>query len=53
MLDEVKATAILEIAKLLYKSILRPVVENSIEDSETKVDDFILKLCDLLFGYKA
>jgi len=42
---------IFKLIKTAYASILRPLVEKSVADSESKIDDFILKVLDKLFDY--
>lgn len=43
---------LLEVCKLLYNEVLREAAEKSVKDSETKIDDYLLKLCDTVFEFK-
>lgn len=44
-------TPLFILIKLAYKSILRPLVAEKVADTETKFDDFLLKVLDKLFDY--
>lgn len=39
------------IIKMVYKHILRPLVLKAIDDPESEVDDFVMRLLDNLFEY--
>ena len=39
------------IVKLVYKTILRPLVFKAIDDPDSEVDDFVLALLDRIFDY--
>ena len=51
MLEEQKELAVFEIGKLLYKRVLRPLIIDKVKESETTIDDIVLKICDVVFGY--
>jgi len=40
------------IVKMAYKIILRPLLVKAIDDPDSEVDDFILRLLDNLFEYE-
>jgi len=40
------------IVKMSYKIILRPLLVKAIDDPDSEVDDFILRLLDNLFEYE-
>lgn len=44
-------TVAYEIVKMLYREVLREAAAKSVQDSETKIDDFLLKVCDVMFGH--
>lgn len=44
-------TVAYEIVKMLYKEVLREAAIKSVKDSETKIDDFLLQVCDIVFCY--
>lgn len=37
--------------KFAYKLVLRPLVKKAIDDPDSEIDDFVLKLLDNLFEY--
>ena len=37
---------------MVYGTILRPLVLKAIDDPESKIDDFVMRLLDNLFEYK-
>ena len=48
-----KNYAILQVAKLIYKTILRDLLCKAINDPEQEWDDIVLSVCDRLFDYEA
>jgi len=40
------------IIKMVYKVILRPLVFKAIDDPESQIDDFVMRLLDNLFEYE-
>lgn len=51
LLDGVKFAAIMQIMKMLYTSILRPLLVKAIDDPNEAWDDYILEIVDRVFGY--
>jgi len=41
-----------KLIKAAYKLILRPLVFKAIDDPESEVDDFVMRLLDNLFEYE-
>ena len=39
------------IVRLVYKSILRPLVFKAIDDPDSDIDDFVLGILDRIFEY--
>jgi len=37
---------------MIYKVILRPLVYKAIDDPDSQVDDFVMRLLDNLFEYE-
>jgi hypothetical protein len=37
--------------KMAYTSILRPLVVEKVEQSDSQIDDFVLKILDKIFDY--
>ena len=46
-----KFSVILKVVSMLYSQILRDLLKKAIDDPEQEWDDFILDLCDKMFGY--
>lgn len=46
-----KVAAILAIARMAYKLILRDLLKNAIDDPNQEWDDLVLKILDSVFGY--
>jgi len=44
-------TPIFKLIKLAYVSILRPLVKEKVESSDTQFDDFLLAVLDKIFDY--
>jgi len=44
--------AVWTVVKMVYRTILRPLVKKAIDDPESEVDEFVLMLLDNLFEYK-
>ncbi len=40
-----------KLVKLVYSTILRPLVVDKIQQSQTEVDDFLLSVLDKIFDY--
>jgi len=40
------------IVKMAYRIIIRPLVEKAIDDPDSEVDEFIMRLLDNLFEYR-
>lgn len=40
------------VVKMIYGTILRPLVEEKISDSESQIDDFVLAMLDRIFEYR-
>jgi len=40
-----------KVIKFAYSEILRPLVVEKVQDSESKIDDFVLGILDKLFDY--
>ena len=38
--------------KLLYSSLIRPVLVKAVESSSTEIDDFVLGILDKVFDYE-
>lgn len=38
--------------KLIYATVLRPIVAEKVETSPTEVDDFVLDILDKIFDYE-
>ena len=46
-----KTFAIWSLIKFAYKSILRPLVFKAIDDPDSEIDDFVMRILDNLFEY--
>jgi len=46
-----KIMVIMKVMSMLYDQILRGLLRKAIEDPEQEWDDFVLGLCDKIFGY--
>ena len=46
-----KVAAILAIARMAYKLILRDLLKGAIDDPSSEWDDMVLKALDAVFGY--
>lgn len=44
-------TSLFKIIRLVYIDILRPLVVEKIQQSQTNIDDFVLSVLDKLFDY--
>ncbi|KKL55354.1 hypothetical protein LCGC14_2256260 [marine sediment metagenome] len=42
---------VMVIMRLIYKTILRELVFNAIDNPDSEIDDFVLKLLDKIFDY--
>jgi len=40
------------IIKMVYKAILRPLVLKAIDDPDSEIDDFIMRILDNIFEYE-
>lgn len=40
------------LAKILYKQVLRSLIVQAVEDSESKWDDLALSISDKIFGWE-
>ena len=47
-----KAEAILTLARMAYRTILRDLLVKAIDDPEKEWDDLVLKMLDALFGFE-
>ena len=47
----VQAMIAYELAKIIYSKVLRPIAVKSIRDSDPKIDDHILQVCDTIFQH--
>lgn len=43
--------AVFEVIKYVYKTILRDLVKKAIDNPDSEVDEFVLRLLDNLFEY--
>jgi hypothetical protein len=41
------------IIKLIYKVILRPLVLKAIDDPDSEIDDFVMRILDNIFEYES
>lgn len=46
-----KKALIYGLAGVIYREVLRDLLEGAVEDSDNEVDDVVLAICDVLFGY--
>ena len=46
-----KIAAILALARMAYKMILRDLLKNAINDPAQEWDDLVLRVLDTVFGY--
>lgn len=44
--------AVYEVIKYVYRSILRELVKKAIDNPDSKVDEFAMRMLDNLFEYK-
>jgi len=47
-----KIMVIMKVMGMLYSQILRSLLKKAIDDPEQEWDDFVLGLCDKIFGYE-
>ena len=52
MVSPVEVTVVYEVLKALYEPILRELLLKAIDDPDSKVDDFVVKLFDILLDYQ-
>lgn len=48
-----KLAVIMKVMSMLYSQILRDLLRKAIDDPDQEWDDFVLGLCDKIFGYEA
>ncbi len=41
------------VIKMVYKVILRPLVLKAIDDPDSEVDDFVMRILDNIFEYES
>jgi len=44
--------AVYEVIKYVYRTILRDLVKNAIDNPDSKVDEFAMRMLDNLFEYE-
>jgi len=44
-------TSIHSVLKSVYPSAVRPIIKSLIDDPDSSIDDYILKVLDIIMGY--
>lgn len=49
--ESIKFNTVFSVIKLLYSTVLRPLLVNAVNDPDAEWDDFILAMVDRVFDY--